>query len=199
MRHIDTAAIAIAALLAVAVVPNTAKAAPSACNAVSNNLIVNCGFETGSFSGWTQSGNTGFTGVTGPTAAHTGAFYAFLGPIGSDGFLSQTFNDTAGQTLSISFYLASDGGTPSDFHASFNSTSLLSVTNLGPQGYTLYSYTATATGHDTLTLGGFRDDPGFLSLDDVVVAARVPEPASLALVGAGLCSLGFLRRRKTAK
>ena len=35
------------------------------CQSVSTNLIVNCGFETGDLSGWTLSGNTGYTRVRG--------------------------------------------------------------------------------------------------------------------------------------
>jgi len=55
---------------------------------------VNCGFETGDFTGWTQSGNTGFTSVTGSfggIAPNSGNFPACMGPVGSDGLLSQTF------------------------------------------------------------------------------------------------------------
>jgi hypothetical protein len=37
-----------------------ARAVPSICDAAAGNLVVNCGFEAGSFTGWTQSGNTGF-------------------------------------------------------------------------------------------------------------------------------------------
>src|SRR5579862_5380244 len=92
-------------------------------SAAKADLIVNGGFETGNFSGWTLSGNTGFTGVSGPgfndgfvNNPNSGNFFAFLGPVGSDGFLSQTFSDTAGKTLHVSFFLANDGDTPNDFH-----------------------------------------------------------------------------------
>jgi PEP-CTERM motif len=170
-------------------------------SAAKADLIVNGGFETGNFSGWTLSGNTGFTGVSGPgfndgfvNNPNSGNFFAFLGPVGSDGFLSQTFSDTAGKTLHVSFFLANDGDTPNDFHVSFDGTSLLSLTNDSAHAFEEFSFLVTATGSDTLTIGGFRNDPGYFGLDDVSVT--VPEPTSIALFGAGLVALGFMMRRR---
>jgi hypothetical protein len=40
-----------------------AMAIPSQCDAIAGNLVTNRGFETGDFSGWTLTGNGGFTGV----------------------------------------------------------------------------------------------------------------------------------------
>src|SRR3954467_12399702 len=67
----------------------------------SANLVVNGSFETGDFTGWTQTGNTGFSGVECPGAPFAGPgdgnCDAFFGPVGSNATLSQTFATTIGQ------------------------------------------------------------------------------------------------------
>jgi len=92
-------------------------------------LINNGSFESGggSFTGWTTGGNFEDTQVsTGPfydyTGAEDGNFYATLGPVGSDGTLSQTFADHAGAQYTVSFWFASVGDNPSDFSASWDNT-----------------------------------------------------------------------------
>ena len=77
--------------------------AQDACQSVTTNLIVNCGFETGDLSGWTLTGNTGFTRVRGnanPPFPYSGNYYAKLGPVGSDGLLRQ---NVWGNTLTFAY------------------------------------------------------------------------------------------------
>src|SRR5436190_16371503 len=70
------------------------------------NLVVNGGFETGDFSGWTLTGNTVFSGVECPGSAlvFEGNCDAFFGPTGSTGGITQTLTGlTVGALYTESF------------------------------------------------------------------------------------------------
>lgn len=166
-------------------------------------LVTNGGFETGDFTGWTVGGNCGsFCNVT-TNNPHTGNFAAQLGPVGSDGTLSQTLNTVAGATYTITFWLAVDPGVPNDFTAMFDGDVLLSFTNLNlPNGlpYTEFQFTEVAPTNSTVLEFSFRDDPAFMYLDDVSVfgpagGGTVPEPGSMVLLGTGLLAIGFAGRK----
>jgi len=51
------------------------------CTTLGGNLVANCGFETGDFTGWTLAGNTGGTLISGPPWSHSGKFGGELGPM----------------------------------------------------------------------------------------------------------------------
>jgi hypothetical protein len=171
--------------------------AASLCDAVAGNLVQNCGFETGDFTGWTLTGNTGFTGVTGNFGGvdpNSGNFQAFWGAVGSDTLASQTMATVAGANYDFFFYLFNFGGTESDFTASWDSTPLLSFVDSGAQPYTLYEFNVVGTGSDTIGFN-FRQDPSYWLADDIVVAV-VPEPGTIGLMLAGLGAALAARRRR---
>jgi|SRR5579871_565983 len=165
------------------------------------NLVQNCGFETGDFTGWTE-GNAldPYVGVSfASSAAHSGDYYAALGSQFSDNSLYQDLTTQVGEQYVFAFYLASDGEAPSDFTARWNGNVVFSEAPVPNQDYTLESFLVTATSTTTRIEFDFRNDPGWSRLDDVEVF--VPEPSG-SFWGALLlgCPLfGFLRLGKSPR
>jgi len=179
-------------------------AIPSGANPdPATNLLLNGSFQTGDFTDWTLGGNTGYTGVTsgfgGYTDKDSDGYFAYLGPVGSQGTLSQTFADTAGQSYTFSFYYGSFGGTPNNLDAFWNGVEVFSTSDLADLNGAWLNFTVneTGTGDDTIEFA-FQNDPSYNLLDDVSVSA-VPEPGSLTLLATGLLALGgALGRRQLA-
>jgi hypothetical protein len=162
--------------------------------------VVNGGFETGDFTGWTRSGNLADTGVT-TGIANSGSYAAFLGPAETLGFLSQQLATTVGTTYILNFYLQSDGLTPNEFQVTFGGMTFDHM-DLNAFNYTQETFQLTATSSSTLLQFDFRNDNGDFFLDDVSVAAIVPEPSSIILsLQMSIVCLFFLawKRRELAR
>ena len=172
------------------------------CGLIAGNLVANCGFETGSFSGWTLSGNDvpgqqdTLYGVEGTDpfdgiSPNSGSFQAFFADvIPNDTTLQQTIATVPGGVYTVSWYLAQDT-TPSaeysnEFSASFGGVSLVSLTAMPAQGYTEYSYTVTATSSSSALDLTFGNGLGEYLVDDISVVQAVPEPPAWTMMLAGI-------------
>ena len=180
------------------------------------NIVNNGGFETGDFTGWTQGGNTAFTGVD-MFSANSGNFGAFAGPTsdskgsngssGGPGTLSQNLATVAGSTYELSFFMYGEAG-GEGFTNGFGTVSfkvfwngvMIFDTTTPPGSYTQFSFfNLTATGPSTELKFVFQNDPSFFHFDDVVAGiTAVPETLStlwLALPVVGMFVLLQLRRK----
>ena len=143
---------------------------------VGQSLVQNGGFEAGTFTSWTQSGNPAYTSVTSGNSqfVHSGTYGAALGPSGSLGYLSQTLPTFAGQNYLLSLWVdspkISGTATPNEFSVSWNGHIIFDQSNMGKIGWTNLLFIVTATGPSTVLQLGFRDDPYYLGLDDINVA-----------------------------
>ncbi len=186
----------------------TFAAGASLCDGIAGNIVTNCGFETGDFTGWTLADPTDETFVAGPTfsmvGVNSGNFFAALGAVGSDGSLSQTLSTVPGQTYDFGFWLASDGFLENDFTAMWGATTVLSLTDIPATPYTFFSFSETAAAASTTITFLERNDAGFLGLDDVSVVgpsstAAAPEPGtfgSCLLLGLVTGGTILTKRRK---
>jgi hypothetical protein len=149
---------------------------------VGQPLVQNGGFETGTFTNWTQSGNTNYTEITSGDSefVHSGTYGAELGPYGSLGYLSQTLPTFAGQNYLLSLWLDSPNIsgtlTPNEFSVSWNGGVIFDQVNIGKIGWTNLQFIVTATSATTVLQLGFRDDPYYLGLDDINVWP-IPNPS----------------------
>ena len=166
------------------------------------NIVTNPGFETGDFTGWTQSD----WGIDlNSFAAFDGAHYASNGCTGSSYCdLSQSLSTHSGgtYTLSFAFNPGFDAGAPgdktnADTQIMWNGSVVFDIAG-GNQGWDLVSIPGlVATGSSTALTFASYQNPDWNGLDDVSViqtAGALPEPATWAMLLLGFGAIGMMLR-----
>lgn len=178
--------------------------------------LVNFGFETGDFTGWTLGGPAAIR------TTHTGDLGTLYGPVEGDYFaglaagagnvyqtLSQDFSAQTGESLHgyAAFDFRDYSPFDDDAYVKLRDgsgtvidtpwfVSGASVPNHDDGPWTLWSWTAPSDGTFTLEYGVRNRSDSVNSSAALFDAAPVPEPLSLFLFGSGILG-GSLLRRKT--
>ncbi len=142
------------------------------CARVPGNLVANCGFDSGDFTGWTRSGELSAT-VIDRLSAHSGDFGLDTGPRFALGFISQNLPTTPGGSYSLCYWLRRPGPSSSSrFQVIWNGEILREDANLPVSAYTRYCIDVVAPGNSSEVKFGFRDDASVFYFDDVSVAPQ---------------------------
>ncbi|MDB5396576.1 MAG: putative exosortase interaction domain protein [Rhodospirillales bacterium] len=185
------------------------------------NLLVNSDFEAtqyaagsyqylnGLVDSWTYAGNSGVLNVQAANrfndvnpSGYSGNQYGFVQTTGA---ISQSFTSASG-IFSLSFLdagrVASCCGGNQSFAVLIDSTifGTFTTTNSGTFTQQMIASLSLSAGTHTLMFEGL--DPGggdVTSYIDRVNLTQVPEPSSIALLGAGLSGIAALRRRRRSQ
>jgi hypothetical protein len=159
------------------------------------NLIVNPGFETGDYTGWTLSNSQGpgYNGISN-IVPHSGTYSAYFGQASGLVDLSQTVTTVPGQSYYLSFWIGNHAGTTpqNEFQLTWGSTTPIDNFNVNSMAWTQIQGVVVATQTQTLLQFGFNNVPGWWNLDDVSLTAT-PEPATAAMLGLAALALAALR------
>jgi Carbohydrate binding domain/PEP-CTERM motif len=163
------------------------------------NLIVNCDFETGTFSGWTASANSYPMYIVESPVQGSSTYAAQIAGYTYDpDTLSQVVSDTSGQEYVLSFWVDQ---TPYDetsanitLDVDWDGSTVFSQVVPTSPGYQNYTVTVTGTGSDTLEFLS-ANNPGFTYLDNVSLAP-VPEPSTWTMLLLGFAGLGYAGYRR---
>lgn len=189
-----------------------------------SGLVVNGGFETGDFAGWTFIAEPGFdpdwVGVGGPSVTsfpydpYEGDFHAYFGTSAVAGpgprvGILQEIPTIIGETYTLTFALNSDPGfeapaapEDNDLDISFGD-SIFSIAGYPYLPWLVYQLPPiVATSSSTVLSFLFRNDPWFFGLDAVTVTGPVtpiPEPDTWGMMILGMGMVGAAMRRRKVR
>ena len=152
-------------------VASNALGGDSECDAVPDNLVVDCGFESGTLNYWIPIFDPTETGVS-PDSAHTGNYgLSSHGPRVGLGYLIQNLKTTPGATYNLTFWLRSSG--PRNiFTVSWDGAFIAIYPDVPASDFVQYSFDLPpATGDLTELKFGFSAPDQFFDFDDVEVVA----------------------------
>lgn len=161
--------------------------------------LVTGGFETGDFTGWTLAGDLAFQSVIAAPIAGgplEGDFHAALGAPRATAFLQQAVDVRAGLPYTVTLGYAYRGGTDNRLIVQIDGIDRLSFQAADDLDYQRWSFAGVAGAGGLRLAVGVRSATGFWLLDDIRVAAPIPEPATWALLLSGFLGVGIALRRR---